>query len=863
MVDMPETTPGMSARLVSEHNTAPERVVGTTFAEMFRMQTPSIPSVPAAHHRHSAPKNTQQTIKETLMTTVVKRYEVRLKALTEGAPGTFEAYVSTYGNIDLVGDRVMPGAFDKSIADLRRVGDPIPIVYSHNWEDPWSHIGFVDPKDLISDKTGLKVARGHLDIKDNPLAAQVYRLMKRRQIKEFSFSYEIRDEGLDPGDGANNLKELGILEIGPCFKGANPETQLLGIKKMSDEMRRNYAQKYLDASAMIPGTAEELMVEIGEAVNEWVKIAYPATTEPTDKETDTSEVMGEEPYACVVGTYLDTNKIVVKVEGEGIDGETYVQLTYNRIGENIQLSDPTPADVNVTVTPAKSVAKKDVSTVEVVDEPVATVEVVDEPVATVEVVDEPVATVEVVDAHKATTDYPDTEVDWMDHMTSSHERNVKERTVGQMEDAHTRLHDSGEDTSHIHSESRYNTETEKINHQIDLMRQEIQDRHVVKKTIHVNAEGKQTYDDGPWDVKAVMQLAAKGGDPVGTFDDICAGRSVVGSPVDKNYWLLAHHSEIGGPPVIDGVKQALELLPHVKNLMNGDSAQVHLENHMKQIEAAKVMEAGGEKKYILKQIAELEDGDRVTEMYRKYLKEEPPAEPSELKEVKIPAVVRPHPGNIEAENKIVDLQREVMRSRDEKAIHHDEDGKATYDDGEWNGDAAMEMASNADDPAAAYKAICAGTRLNVDAEPDEADHWALPHHNEPDGPPVVQGVGAAIGSLNGSRDNRVEDLSNEAEARTHLEGHQANIEAARQDEAGGEKNYIAKRVADLEDGDRVTAMWKKYLGGRPPQDEEVAKMEAHQKRLRGKPDEQQANGDDPASEDLLRYQAIIMELGQV
>ena len=167
------------------------------------------------------------------MTTIRKTYSVaRFKALPDisGQPtGQFEALVSVFNNVDLQGDRVMPHAFDATLKAWEESGDPIPCCWSHDWADPYAHIGYVNPSDCEVTPEGLLV-RGQIDVGTNPFAAQVYSLMKQRRVKEFSFAYEVVHEAKDKNDGANNLEELNLIEVGPTLKGANPATELVGVK---------------------------------------------------------------------------------------------------------------------------------------------------------------------------------------------------------------------------------------------------------------------------------------------------------------------------------------------------------------------------------------------------------------------------------------------------------------------------------------------------------------------------------------------------------------------------------------------------------------------------------------------------------
>jgi HK97 family phage prohead protease len=146
--------------------------------------------------------------------------------------GTFSALVAVYGNVDRQGDRIVPGAFDKSLARWRETGDPVPVIWSHNWADPHAYVGQIDPGNVTSTERGLQVA-GRLDL-DDAFAVKVHRLLKSRRVTQWSFAYEVFDER-PADDGANELLELDLLECGPTLRGANPVTATLAAKSGNGE----------------------------------------------------------------------------------------------------------------------------------------------------------------------------------------------------------------------------------------------------------------------------------------------------------------------------------------------------------------------------------------------------------------------------------------------------------------------------------------------------------------------------------------------------------------------------------------------------------------------------------------------------
>jgi HK97 family phage prohead protease len=208
------------------------------------------------------------------------RARVKAAGTADGlAEGQFTALVSVFGNEDSVGDVVQPGAFTKTLADWRAKGDPIPVIWSHDWGDPFSHIGIVMTANETPD--GLEVTGQIEDVDTNPKAAQVYRLLKGRRVTQFSFAYDVIEgawvERTDEENGRYGfyeLRELKLYEVGPCLVGANQETELLAAKAQSIaaglKVGRVLAQKHYDRLA-----------EAHAAIGDVLAAAAPADQEKT------------------------------------------------------------------------------------------------------------------------------------------------------------------------------------------------------------------------------------------------------------------------------------------------------------------------------------------------------------------------------------------------------------------------------------------------------------------------------------------------------------------------------------------------------------------------------------------------------
>lgn len=170
-----------------------------------------------------------------------KSFAARVKSVgtkDDEDSGEFEALVSVFGNVDHYGEVVMPGAFKSTLAEWKGRGDPIPVIWSHQWADPFSHVGTV--KSAEETDKGLLI-KGFISPEEraiNPTAAQVYNLLKTRRVTQFSFGFDVDDAGMGErteADGTKGrdvyeLRALTLHEVGPCLLGVNPDTELLSVK---------------------------------------------------------------------------------------------------------------------------------------------------------------------------------------------------------------------------------------------------------------------------------------------------------------------------------------------------------------------------------------------------------------------------------------------------------------------------------------------------------------------------------------------------------------------------------------------------------------------------------------------------------
>jgi hypothetical protein len=92
-------------------------------------------------------------------------------------------------------------------------------------------------------------------------------------------------------------------------------------------------------------------------------------------------------------------------------------------------------------------------------------------------------------------------------------------------------------------------------------------------------------DNSSWDASRAWANGAASDDPAAFYNGICAGKKE-GDPATQDAHALPHHYHPGDAPNAAGVRNAVSRLPQTDGLTNGDTAQSHLESHLKTVQAA-------------------------------------------------------------------------------------------------------------------------------------------------------------------------------------------------------------------------------------------------------------------------------------
>lgn len=140
------------------------------------------------------------------------------------ADGEFIGWASTFGNTDSQGDRVMPGAFAKSI-DAMASGQVTPILWEHQRKDPRAFVGEI--KSARETDEGLEI-HAKLDL-DSPEGQAAYRQVKARRVGALSIGYGVRN-ATKAADGVQELTDLDLMEVSLVVRPANDRAVITASK---------------------------------------------------------------------------------------------------------------------------------------------------------------------------------------------------------------------------------------------------------------------------------------------------------------------------------------------------------------------------------------------------------------------------------------------------------------------------------------------------------------------------------------------------------------------------------------------------------------------------------------------------------
>jgi HK97 family phage prohead protease len=191
-----------------------------------------------------------------------KSFEAVETKVVDAARGLVDCVFSVTKNVDRQNDEIDPGAFGKAIAAKASV----PVVYAHVWDDINQVLGkTVGWKELYPGDPGLPEslqAKGLGGVKttvqfdqETPAGRVAFTHVKNRNIKDWSFAFDIDDDGEKFESDVRHIKSIKeIYEVTLALIGANPATTTMAFKAM------------VEAEALQPDDDEAVIVEVVKAL---------------------------------------------------------------------------------------------------------------------------------------------------------------------------------------------------------------------------------------------------------------------------------------------------------------------------------------------------------------------------------------------------------------------------------------------------------------------------------------------------------------------------------------------------------------------------------------------------------------------
>jgi HK97 family phage prohead protease len=174
-----------------------------------------------------------------------KSFAFEVKEVSE--QGQFEGYASTWNNVDLGGDKVVRGAFKRSIA---ATGGKVPILWQHR--DPIG-VGV----EASEDSKGLYV-KGSL-VMTVRQAQEARDLTAAGAIKSLSIGYRIPKDGWDMDGDVRLLKDVDLIEYSLVTMPMNPRAELRRMKGIEEMTERDFEAFLRDAGGFTSKEAKTII----------------------------------------------------------------------------------------------------------------------------------------------------------------------------------------------------------------------------------------------------------------------------------------------------------------------------------------------------------------------------------------------------------------------------------------------------------------------------------------------------------------------------------------------------------------------------------------------------------------------------
>lgn len=201
-----------------------------------------------------------------------KSLKIEIKA--DGDSGKISGYGAVFNNIDRAGDRILPGAFSKSIAMARP-----KMLWQHDVSQP---IGVWE--DFREDDKGLYM-EGKL-VTSSTLGRDAYELAKAGAIDGLSIGYRVLDDR-DNG-GVRELIEIDLMEVSMVTVPANERATITGVKNLEASMTERDFERLLLSNGFSRKAAK---IVVADGFKKWRDLREDGEAVNDDDQRDADELL--------------------------------------------------------------------------------------------------------------------------------------------------------------------------------------------------------------------------------------------------------------------------------------------------------------------------------------------------------------------------------------------------------------------------------------------------------------------------------------------------------------------------------------------------------------------------------------------
>lgn len=158
---------------------------------------------------------------------------LELKAIGGTDEGTFSGYGAVFGNVDVIGDKILPGAFADTLAERKLSGRPLPMHFNHGLPDVGGERAIGVWRVVEEDNAGLRV-EGKISGMGTDRGRFYFERLRDGAISGLSIGFKAKSVAYGrtgaPGEARRTISALSLAEVSIVDDPANPHARISGVK---------------------------------------------------------------------------------------------------------------------------------------------------------------------------------------------------------------------------------------------------------------------------------------------------------------------------------------------------------------------------------------------------------------------------------------------------------------------------------------------------------------------------------------------------------------------------------------------------------------------------------------------------------